>query len=59
MVSSPHTLVSSMKGGEQILSSADRGDAESARLPTSHPEPASWDRPTPRGPPSMPLALPI
>lgn len=27
MVSSPHRLVSSMKGGEQILSSGDRGDA--------------------------------
>ena len=27
MVSSPHRLVSSMKGGEQILSSGDRGEA--------------------------------
>ena len=27
MVSSPHMLVSSMKGGEQILSSGDRGEA--------------------------------
>lgn len=44
MVSSPHRLVSSMKGGEQILSSGDRGEAVSAPpapgAPLADPAPA-------------------
>lgn len=44
MVSSPHRLVSSMKGGEQILSSGDRGEA---RISTARP----IQQPTPRSHP--------
>lgn len=53
MVSSPHRLVSSMKGGEQILSS---GTEETVSQPTSHPGPASWGRPPPGGHPQCPCS---
>lgn len=55
MVSSPHRLVSSMKGGEQILSSGDRGEPVSALLPASHPWPLPGTDPPPWGPPQSPL----
>lgn len=57
MVSSPHrlVLVSSIKGGEQILSSGDRGEAlvsppDPQLLPVADPSPwppSGWDAPSP------------
>lgn len=48
-MSSPHRLVSSMKGGEQILSSGDRGDAcQHACLGATHGPLPGTDSP-PRG----------
>lgn len=56
MVSSPHRLVSSMKGGEQILSSGDRGEPVSAQLPAGRPWPLPGTDPPPWGPLSAPCS---